>query len=51
MTRRKAKIHSDADKYLKGITFDMLDQVASAMSDSEAARNMNELVTHCLSDF
>ncbi len=31
------------DKYLKeGITFDLLDQVASAMSDSEAAKRMNE---------
>ena len=39
----KLKSLEDADKYLKeGITFDLLDQVASAMSDSEAARKMNE---------
>ena len=39
----KLKSLEDADKYLKeGITFDLLDQVASAMSDSEAARRMNK---------
>lgn len=39
----KLKSLTDAEKYLKeGITFDLLDQVASTMSDSEAAKRMNE---------
>lgn len=39
----KLKSLTEADKYLKeGITFELLDQVASAMSDSEAAKRMNE---------
>ena len=39
----KLKSLMDADKYLKeGITFDLLDQVANLMSDSEAAKRMNE---------
>lgn len=39
----KLKSLTDADQYLKeGITFDLLDQVASAMSDSDAAKRMNE---------